>query len=202
MIYAHFALFSKQPWLDCDWTVPVGYMRSESVWDGVNILIFSFGGSRWSQYFNGGNYVTKAKQNIPDVKQTFFRGIWGSVTFYGARPSVLTIGVARGAKGLWPPKFLENIVILCFERRFSKQNSVFCLKANVLPPQFVCLPKNFGLATTLVRTLRFSSVQSVSFSCSSIKSCRKYCYKWFLQMLSWILLNQALHTHLASVNGI
>jgi len=23
-----------------------------------------------------------------------------------------------------PPKFLENIVILCFESRFSKQNSV------------------------------------------------------------------------------
>jgi len=27
-----------------------------------------------------------------------------------------------------PPKFLENIVILCFERRFSKQNSVIRLK--------------------------------------------------------------------------
>jgi len=30
------------------------------------------------------------------------------------------------------PKFLENIVILCFERRFSKQNSVFRLKLNIL----------------------------------------------------------------------
>jgi len=35
------------------------------------------------------------------------------------------IGVARADKGaMAPPKFLENIVILCFERRFSKQNSV------------------------------------------------------------------------------
>jgi len=42
------------------------------------------------------------------------------------------IGVARGAK--WPmatPKFLENIAILCFERRFSKQNSVIRLESNI-----------------------------------------------------------------------
>jgi len=31
-------------------------------------------------------------------------------------------------------KFLENIVILSFERRFSKQNSVIRLKSNILPP--------------------------------------------------------------------
>jgi len=37
-----------------------------------------------------------------------------------------------GAKGAMPPKFLENIVILCFERRFSKQNSVIRLKLNIL----------------------------------------------------------------------
>jgi len=36
-----------------------------------------------------------------------------------------------------PPKLLENIVILCFERRFSKQNSVIRLKSNILgPPNF------------------------------------------------------------------
>jgi len=33
------------------------------------------------------------------------------------------------------PKFLENIVILCFERRFSKQNSVIRLKSNFLSPK-------------------------------------------------------------------
>jgi len=31
-----------------------------------------------------------------------------------------------------PPKFLENIVILFFERRFCKQNSVIRLKLNIL----------------------------------------------------------------------
>jgi len=33
-----------------------------------------------------------------------------------------------------PLKFLENVVILCFERRFSKQNSVIRLKSYILPP--------------------------------------------------------------------
>ena len=44
------------------------------------------------------------------------------------------IGVARGAKGAMTSKrFLENIVILCFERRFIGQNSVIRLKSNILP---------------------------------------------------------------------
>jgi len=37
-----------------------------------------------------------------------------------------------GVKGSMPPKCLEHIVILCFERRFSKQNSVIRLKLNIL----------------------------------------------------------------------
>jgi len=44
------------------------------------------------------------------------------------------IGVARGPKGSRPSKFLENIVILCFERLFSMQNSVIRLKSNILAP--------------------------------------------------------------------
>jgi len=52
------------------------------------------------------------------------------------------ISVARVGKGaMQHPKFLENIIILCFEKRFSKQNSVFCLKSKILPPQIS------GLAT-------------------------------------------------------
>jgi len=47
-----------------------------------------------------------------------------------------------------PPKVLENIVILCFERRFSKQNSVIRLKSNNLPP-----PQIFGLATPLNKVI-------------------------------------------------
>ena len=39
-------------------------------------------------------------------------------------------GRTKGAKP--SPKFVENIVILCFERRFSKQNSVIRLKLNIL----------------------------------------------------------------------
>jgi len=48
-------------------------------------------------------------------------------------------GVARGGqRGHAPPKFLENTVILCFERRFSKQNSVIRLKTDILlPPKFL-----------------------------------------------------------------
>jgi len=47
----------------------------------------------------------------------------------------LGIGVASGAKGAMPTKtFLENIDILCFERRFAKQNSVIRLKSNILDP--------------------------------------------------------------------
>jgi len=49
-----------------------------------------------------------------------------------------------GGKGIMPPKFLENIVILCFERRFSKQNSVIRLELKILPPQIS------GLATPLI----------------------------------------------------
>ena len=50
----------------------------------------------------------------------------------------MLIGVDRGRpKGPCPPKFLENIVILCFETRFSKQNSTIRLKWNILvPPNF------------------------------------------------------------------
>jgi len=53
---------------------------------------------------------------------------------------------SQGVGAKWamaPTKFLENIVILCFERRFSKQNSVIRLKPNVFPPRI------FGLATPL-----------------------------------------------------
>jgi len=43
-----------------------------------------------------------------------------------------SIGVARRSQRDHALKFLENIVILCFERRFSKQNSVIHLNLNIL----------------------------------------------------------------------
>jgi len=58
----------------------------------------------------------------------------------------LGIGVAKGGdKGATPPQFLENIVILCFERRFSKRNNVIRLKSNISPPQFLGWLRYFSL---------------------------------------------------------
>jgi len=48
-----------------------------------------------------------------------------------------------GGQRVHGPRFIENIVILCFERRFSKQNSVIRLKSNIFASQI------FGLATPL-----------------------------------------------------
>ena len=65
----------------------------------------------------------------------------------------------RGAKGAMPPRCLENIVILCFERRFSKQNSVIRLKSNILPP-----PKfwaGYVTATSCYLGSRFSYLRNV-----------------------------------------
>jgi len=43
---------------------------------------------------------------------------------------------SQGGKGAMAhPKFLDNMVILCFERHFSKQNSVIRLQSNILAPQ-------------------------------------------------------------------
>jgi len=57
----------------------------------------------------------------------------------------LSTGVARGVSEAMPPtKFLENIVILCFERRFFKQNSVIRLKSSILAPPNFAPPKFLG----------------------------------------------------------
>jgi len=48
-----------------------------------------------------------------------------------------------GKKGPWTPKFLEHIIILCFKRRFSKQNSVIRLKSNILAPKFLGWPRHW-----------------------------------------------------------
>jgi len=59
--------------------------------------------------------------------------------------------VTRGSKGAIPsPKFLESIVILCFEMRFSRQNSVFC------PPPI------FALATPLI-AIAVSTIEGHSY---------------------------------------
>jgi len=69
------------------------------------------------------------------------------------------IGVARGATP--PKKFLENIVILCFERRFSKQNSVIRVKSNILAQKkFFGSPQIFGLAMPLICRARKNSKET------------------------------------------
>jgi len=51
-----------------------------------------------------------------------------------------------------PQKFLEHIVILYFERRFSEQNSVIRLKSDILAPPNFLAPQILGLATPLIQT--------------------------------------------------
>jgi len=48
-------------------------------------------------------------------------------------------------------KFLENTVILCFERRFSKQNSVIRLRSSILHP-----PKFLGWLRHCTKTVKYS----------------------------------------------
>jgi len=67
----------------------------------------------------------------------------------------LGIGVAGGGqRGHAPPKFLENIVIFCFERRFSKQNSVVRLKSNIFAlPKFLAWLRHCSLAIAALNKL-------------------------------------------------
>ena len=64
-----------------------------------------------------------------------------------------------------PSTFLEYLVILCFERRHPKQNTVVRLKSNVLPPSN-CLPTQktesihllpIGPTTVFKRPMRLAS---------------------------------------------
>ena len=70
-------------------------------------------------------------------------------TWWAQSGRVRAIGVDMGVQGGHAPQTLKNMVILCFERRFSKQNSVIRLKSNILAPKFFALPQIFGLATPL-----------------------------------------------------
>jgi len=67
------------------------------------------------------------------------------------------------------PKFLENIAILCFERRFSKQNSVIRLESNILAsPNFWAGYAIDGTYTAGVRRTR-NQTDSADVTCS--RSC-------------------------------
>jgi len=74
-----------------------------------------------------------------------------------------------GPKGPCLPQFLEHIVILCFERCFSKQSSVIRVKLKILPPPNVwagyatgCRINWFIAETSIAETkISFVCVQSV-----------------------------------------
>jgi len=97
-----------------------------------------------------------------------------------------------GQRGHGPfPKFLEYIVILCFERRFAKQNSIIRLKSNILPR-----PKIFGLATSLFvvsieRNNTTCNVQVKRQKSTNVDSSRSY-----------LPLRCAFHHHLYFVNEL
>jgi len=59
------------------------------------------------------------------------------------------------------PKILENVAVLCFERRFSKQNSVIRLKSNILGTRKFLPPQIFRLATPLGMTL-YSCITTIA----------------------------------------
>jgi len=54
----------------------------------------------------------------------------------------------EGPKGHVPHKFLKNVVILCFQKRFSKKKRYSPKIKRFGPPKFFASP-NFGLATPL-----------------------------------------------------
>jgi len=60
-----------------------------------------------------------------------------------------------------PPTFLEHILILCFEKRYPKQNRAIRLKSNILAlNKFFCPPYFWaGYATVIfsIQTIRFIS---------------------------------------------
>ena len=79
-----------------------------------------------------------------------------------------------GAKGaMAPPTFLENTVILCFERHFSKQNSVIRLKSNILAP-----PKFFDPTTALNSFTKPSQALFRTKTSSRIKTMFRSCDKF------------------------
>jgi len=85
------------------------------------------------------------------------------------------------------PNLLENIVILCFEKRFSKQNDVIRLKSYTFaPPKFFAPSKFLGWLCHCVGLLIFaqeSNPEVLGWNMRETKQCflniwRK-CYRWF-----------------------
>ena len=57
------------------------------------------------------------------------------------------------------PKFLEHIVILFFERRYPKQNSVIRLKSKIFAPQKFWAGYATGVAAFMCKYCRYISAE-------------------------------------------
>ena len=67
-----------------------------------------------------------------------------AISITAETPTGSTIGVAGGGqRGNGHLKFSENIVILCFAKHFSEQNSVIRLNSNILTRPKCFAPHNF-----------------------------------------------------------
>jgi len=137
------------------WAYPPNKLPSPSNWNMNHYKSVGFS-YMWSPH---------AQKQSPLLK-TFWRRFWLQVCqqhdcipyvlpvsftaflslFVSKRFCEETIGVARGEGDHSSTKFLECLVIVCFERRYLKHNTVASLKSNILPPS------NFGLATSLEAT--------------------------------------------------
>jgi len=88
------------------------------------------------------------------------------------------IGVARVGRGSWPPKYLAYLVILCFERRYPKQNTVARLKSKILaPPKFFCPRKKLWAGYTAGQAGLFATSQNKPFFAKKekVKKSRIFC---------------------------
>jgi len=78
------------------------------------------------------------------MKQGFVKRVTKLLYFRG-KPSDKFRFISVGGEGPGshaPQIFSIPLVILCFEGRHPKQNTVACLKSNILTPKLFCTPKN------------------------------------------------------------
>ena len=95
-----------------------------------------------------------------------------------------------------PPKLFRNIVTLCFERRFYKQNSVNRLKSNILPPPFLGWLRHWKQLPQARHSWWIHCItlnQTYSFLLGRCKNVRTEtsptteCFQWPVLMITWLL---------------
>ena len=93
---------------------------------GLSLNIFRKNGKLTTRV----NHMSKLTTRVNKLKPPLRTDLLDQFVCSKKKIARVTIGVARGGqRGHNPKKFLENMVILCFERRFSN------LKSYILAPQ-------------------------------------------------------------------